>query len=101
MSSALIFAAGILFLAGVLGLKSRANSGALWRKIVNWLLYALWFGITMMGVSFIYINASVGHVKATSTAVFVFLGASVVLALILARVLGFLSGKKPVGAGTD
>jgi FtsH-binding integral membrane protein len=101
MSTILIFAAGILFLAGVLWLKSRANSGVLWRKIVNWAVYALWFGITMMGVSFIYINTSVGHVKATSTAVFVFLGASVVLVLILARLLGFLSAKNTASAGTD
>jgi len=94
MGTFLVFLAGILFLAGGLFLKTRAKHELKWRTILNWTLYVVWYAITWMGISFIYINASVGHVKATSTAIFLFLGISVVLAVILARLLGYIGVKK-------
>lgn len=89
MGTFLVFLAGVLFLAGLLFIKPRANTDKKWKTILNWVLYVAWYAITWMGISFIYINASVGHVKATSTAIFLFLGISVVLAVVLARLLGF------------
>jgi predicted membrane protein len=86
----LIFLSGIVFLALILLIKDRAMQGPLWKKIVNWVLFAIFIFVTYTGISFIYINSSVGHVKATSTAVFVFLGTALVLAIILARLLGYL-----------
>lgn len=94
MSTFLIFLAGIIFLAGVLFIKPRAKQNLVWKTVLNWVLYVVWFAITSIGVSFVYINSSVGHVKATSTAIFLFLGISVVLAVVLARLLGFIGGKK-------
>ena len=94
MSTFLVFLAGIIFLAGVLFIKPRAKKDQMWKTIVNWALYVAWFAITAIGVSFVYINSSVGHVKATSTAIFLFLGVSVVLAVVLARLLGFIGVKK-------
>jgi membrane protease YdiL (CAAX protease family) len=90
----LIFCAGVLFLAGILLIKPRAKKDLKWKTAVNWALYVLWYAITGIGVSFVYINSSVGHVRATSTAIFLFLGLSVIFAVILARLLGFL-GKTP------
>jgi uncharacterized membrane protein len=95
LSTFLVFFSGAIFLGLIIVIKNKAMQGPIWRRVVNWLLYALWFGMTMIGISFIYINSSVGHVKATSTAIFVFLGISVVLAVVLARVLGYF-GKIPV-----
>lgn len=100
MSTFLIFLAGILFLAGVLFVKPRAKKEIMWKTILNWGLYVIWYAITWMGISFIYINASVGHVKATSTAIFLFLGISVVLAVVLARLLGFIGMKKTGNTST-
>ncbi|RJE48497.1 dehalogenase [Dehalobacter sp. MCB1] len=94
MGTFLVFLAGVLFLAGGLFLKTRAKYEQNWRTILNWTLYVVWYAITWMGISFIYINASVGHVKATSTAIFLFGGISVVLAVILARLLGYIGVKK-------
>ncbi|NLI93530.1 MAG: dehalogenase [Peptococcaceae bacterium] len=90
MGNFLVFIAGILFLAGILFIKPRAKQDLKWKTVLNWTLYVVWYAITGMGISFIYINSSVGHVKATSTAIFLFLGLSLVLAIILARLLGFL-----------
>lgn len=100
MSTLLIFAAGVLFLAGILFIKRYFKQELKWRTILNWSLYVIWYAITWTGVSFIYINASVGHVKATSTAVFVFLGISVVLAVILVRLLGLIGVAKTKKANT-
>lgn len=94
MGTFLIFIAGVLFLAGILFIKPRAKQEAKWKTVLNWILYIGWYAITWMGISFIYINASVGHVKATSTSIFLFLGISAVLAVIQARLLGFIKGKK-------
>lgn len=94
MSTFLVFAAGMVFLAGILFIKPRANQNEIWRTVLNWILYVAWFATTCVGISFVYINSSVGHVKATSTAIFLFLGISVVLAVILARLLGFFGVKK-------
>lgn len=94
MSTFLVFVAGIIFLAGILFIKPRAKQKEMWKTVVNWILYGTWFAITCVGISFVYINSSVGHVKATSTAIFLFLGISVVLAVILARLLGFFGVKK-------
>jgi drug/metabolite transporter (DMT)-like permease len=94
MGTFLVFLAGIIFLAGVLFIKPRAKQEQMWKTVVNWVLYLTWFAITSTGISFVYINSSVGHVKATSTAIFLFLGLSVVLAVILARLLGFIGVKK-------
>ncbi|RJE48529.1 MULTISPECIES: dehalogenase [unclassified Dehalobacter] len=91
MSTFLIFLAGILFLAGVLFIKPRAKQDKAWKTVIIWTLYVIFFAIACMGVSFVYINASVGHVKATSTAIFLFGGISVVLAVVLARLLGFIT----------
>lgn len=94
MSTLLIFLGGVLFLAGVLFIKPRVKKGKKWKTIMVWTAFVIWFAITCMGISFVYINASVGHVKATSTAIFLFGGISVVLAVVLARVLGFIGVKK-------
>lgn len=94
MGTLLIFIAGILFLAGILFIKPYAKKELKWKTILNWSLYVIWYAITWIGISFVYINASVGHVKATSTAIFLFLGISAVLAVILARLLGFIGVKK-------
>jgi len=93
MSTFLIFLAGILFWAGILFIKPRAKKEKNWQTALVWALYVIWFLITCMGISFVYINASVGHVKATSTAIFLFGGISVVLAVVLARILGFIGAK--------
>lgn len=94
MGTFLVFLAGILFLAGIFFIKPRAKQDIKWKTVLNWALYVLWYAITGIGVSFIYINSKVGHVKATSTAIFLFIGLSVILAVILDRLLGFL-GKTP------
>lgn len=94
MSTFLIFLAGALFLAGILYIRPRAQKDKMWKTVLNWALYAIWYATTWMGISFVYINSSVGHVKATSTAIFLFLGISVILAVILARLLGFIPAKK-------
>ncbi|NLI90796.1 MAG: dehalogenase [Peptococcaceae bacterium] len=94
MSTLLIFLAGILFLAGVLFIKSRVMQNKTWKNVAVWTVFVVWFFITCIGVSFVYINASVGHVKATSTAIFLFGGISVVFAVALARALGFIGVKK-------
>jgi hypothetical protein len=96
MSTFLIFLAGILFLAAVLFVKPRAKREKIWQIVLIWALFVVWFIIVCMGVSFVYINASVGHVKASSTAVFLFGGISLVLAVVLARILGFIGVKKKV-----
>ncbi|WP_368292964.1 dehalogenase [Dehalobacter sp. TBBPA1] len=94
MGTFLVFIAGILFLAGILLIKPYAKQAKRWKTVLNWSLYIIWYGMTWIGISFVYVNASVGHVKATSTAIFLFLGISVVLAVILARLLGFIGIKK-------
>lgn len=90
MSQFLTFLAGTLFMAGALWIKPRTQSKKTWLKVINWALYVGWYAITWVGISFIYINASVGHVKATSTAIFLFLGLSILLGVIEARLLGFI-----------
>ncbi|SHN50213.1 dehalogenase [Desulfitobacterium chlororespirans] len=94
MGTFLVFLSGILFLAGIMLIKPRTKQDRNWKTVLNWVLYILWFAITGMGISFIYINSSVGHVKATSTAIFLFLGLSVVLAVVLARLLGFIGERR-------
>ncbi|RJE48534.1 MULTISPECIES: dehalogenase [unclassified Dehalobacter] len=96
MSTFLIFLAGILFLAGGLFIKPRAKQDKTWKTVIIWILYIIFFAVACMGISFVYINASVGHVKATSTAIFLFGGISLILAVVLARVLGFIGAKKKV-----
>jgi FtsH-binding integral membrane protein len=86
--------AGMVFLAGIFFISPRIKQESKRRMILNWSLYVVWYAITWIGISFIYINASVGHVKATSTAIFLFLGISVVLAVVLARLLGLIGVKK-------
>ncbi|AHF10443.1 MULTISPECIES: hypothetical protein [Dehalobacter] len=98
MSTFLIFIAGVLFLGGIIFIKPRAKRELMWKTVLNWSLFVLWYAITWTGISFVYINASVGHVKATSTAIFLFLGISVVLAVVLARLLGFIGVKKASNA---
>ncbi|RJE47286.1 dehalogenase [Dehalobacter sp. MCB1] len=94
MSTILIFLAGILFLAGVLFIKPRAKQDKTWKTVSIWALYVILFVTACIGVSFVYINASVGHVKASSTAIFLFGGIALILAIVLARVLGFIGAKK-------
>lgn len=94
MGTILVFLSGIVFLAGIMLIKPRVKKDQSWKTVLNWALYILWFAITGMGISFIYINSSVGHVKATSTAIFLFLGLSVVLAVVLARLLGFIGEQR-------
>jgi len=100
MGTFLTFLAGVLFFSGILFIKPRAKKDLMWKTVLNWSLYVIWYAITWMGISFIYINASVGHVKATSTAIFLFLGISVVLAVVLARLLGFIGMKKTGNTST-
>ncbi|MDR1320173.1 MAG: dehalogenase [Gracilibacteraceae bacterium] len=96
----LMFIAGMIFLAGVLFVRPKVKTKTAAQNAAVWILYVLWYGITLIGVSFVYINAGVGHVKATSTAIFLFLGLSIVLAVILARVLGLLGVRKTPGSGS-
>lgn len=97
MGTFLTFLAGVLFLAAIIFIRPRAKHELMWKTVLNWALFVVWYAITWTGISFIYINASVGHVKATSTAIFVFLGISVVLGFILARLLGVINMKKNDG----
>lgn len=90
MGTFLVFLAGILFLAGIIFLKKRAKQDSNWKTALIWVLYVLWYAIAGLGVSFIYINSRVGHIKATSTAIFLFLGLAVVLAVIIARITGLI-----------
>ncbi|WP_368294178.1 dehalogenase [Dehalobacter sp. TBBPA1] len=94
MSIFLIFLFGILFLAGILFINSRATKEVMWKTVLVWALYGIGNAVLWMGVSFVYINSSVGHAKATSTAIFLFGGIAVVVAVILARMLGFIGIKK-------
>lgn len=94
MSIFLIFLFGMIFLAGILLIKPRATKEVMWKTVLVWALYVVGSVALWMGVSFIYINASVGHAKATSTAIFLFGGIAIVIALILARLLGFIGVKK-------
>ncbi len=90
----LTFVAGFLFLFGIYTLKPYANREDKKTAILNWFLYGLWYCTTLLGVSFIVINARIGHVKATSTGIFLFFGLSIVIAVILARLLGLLGKQK-------
>ncbi|HHV65157.1 MAG TPA: dehalogenase [Peptococcaceae bacterium] len=101
MGTFLVFLAGMLFMAAIFFIKPRAKQKEIWKTVLNWVLFVVWYAITWMGISFIYINASVGHVKATSTAIFLFLGISVVLGFILARLLGFIKVKKVSDSATS
>ncbi|NBJ14611.1 MAG: dehalogenase [Dehalobacter sp. 4CP] len=94
MSILLIFLFGILFLAGILFIKPRVKKDVMWKTVLVWALYGVGIAVLWMGVSFVYINANVGHAKATSTAIFLFGGIAVVVAVILARMLGFIGNKK-------
>jgi hypothetical protein len=94
MGTILIFLAGILFLAGIIFIKPQAKKDARWKTVLVWALYVVGSAVLWMGISFIYLNATVGHAKATSTAIFLFGGIAVVIAVILARVLGFIGVKK-------
>ncbi|MGI1659251.1 MAG: dehalogenase [Desulfitobacterium sp.] len=98
MSTLLIFIAGMLFLAGILFVKPKIRMDKVWKNVLIWALYGFWFFMTCIGVSFVYLNAGVGHVKATSTAIFLFGGISVVLAIILARILGIITIKARKGS---
>jgi hypothetical protein len=92
MSVVLVFLFGVIFLAAVLAIRKRLQGGKTARQALVWILFALLYLAAATGFSFCYINASVGHVKATSTAIFLFGGVTVVLAVILARMLGFIGG---------
>ncbi|MDR0434345.1 MAG: dehalogenase [Gracilibacteraceae bacterium] len=92
MSVVLIFLAGAVFIAAALAIRKRLQARKTGAKILAWILFALLYLAAAVGFSFCYINMSVGHVKATSTAVFLFGGVAVVLAVVLARVLGFIGG---------
>ncbi|MCM1566118.1 MAG: dehalogenase [Dehalobacter sp.] len=94
MGTVLIFFAGILFLAGILFIKPHAKKDVMWKTVLVWALYVIGSIVLWMGISFVYINAAVGHAKATSTAIFLFGGIAVVIAVILARLLGFIGTKK-------
>jgi len=94
MGTFLVFLAGILFLAGIIFIRPRAKQNLRWKTVLNWVLYVLWYSITAIGVSFIYINSIVGHVKATSTAILLCIGLSIILAIVLARLLGLLGKKR-------
>ncbi|WP_368294151.1 dehalogenase [Dehalobacter sp. TBBPA1] len=101
MGTFLVFLGGILFLAGIIFIKPRAKKDQKWKTVLNWSLYVIWYLITVTGISFVYINSIVGHVKATSTAIFLFLGLSVVLAVVLARLLGFLGKQKRTNSSVE
>ncbi|MEA4901524.1 dehalogenase [Desulfitobacterium sp.] len=90
----LIFVVGMLFLAGILALRPYANKGDKKKTILNWFLYGIWFLITCVGLSFVVLNSRVGHVKATSTGVFLFFGLSIIIGVLLARLLGFIGNKQ-------
>ncbi len=94
MGTFLIFLAGVLCLAGILFIKPRAKREQMWKTVVNWALFVTWYGITWMGISFVYINASVGHVKATSTAIFLFSGDICGSCRCSGPLLGFIGVKK-------
>lgn len=86
----LIFCAGAAFLAGILALKPLIKMKNRKMAVLQWALYGLWYFATCLGISFVVLNSRVGHVKATSTAIFLFLGLSAILVVILARTLGVL-----------
>ncbi|RJE47049.1 dehalogenase [Dehalobacter sp. MCB1] len=86
----LVFVAGIAFLAGILALKPFMKRENKIMTVLNWSLYVIWYLITCTGISFVFLNSRVGHVKATSTGIFLFFGLSVIFAVILARLLGLL-----------
>ncbi|NBJ16487.1 MAG: dehalogenase [Dehalobacter sp. 4CP] len=91
----LIFIVGMLFLAGILALRPYANKADKKKTVLNWSLYLIWFLITCIGLSFIVLNARIGHVKATSTGIFLFFGLSVIIGIVLARLVGLIGqGKK-------
>ena len=90
----LTFIAGFLFLLGIYTLKPYVNCEGKNMAALNWLLYVLWYCITWVGISFVVMNARVGHVKATSTGIFLFFGLSIILAVVLARLVGFMGKKK-------
>ncbi|HWQ41000.1 MAG TPA: dehalogenase, partial [Desulfosporosinus sp.] len=69
------------------------------RIVLNWFLLGVWYLITWTGISFVVINSRVGHVKATSTGIFLFFGLSIILAVVIARLLGFL-GKLKTNSST-
>ncbi len=95
MSTFLIFLAGIIFTLGIIYVMlPRAKSEKKWLTVINWILYVVICADLAVGLSFIYINTSFGHAKATSTAVFTFIGSAVVLMVILARLLGYFGGSK-------
>lgn len=94
MSTFLVFAAGMLFFAGIIYIMlPRAKSGKTWLTVLNWVLYVVFFFDFCVGVSFVYLNSGFGHVKATSAATFLFIGSSIVIGLVLARLLGLLGFK--------
>lgn len=95
MGTFLVFLGGILFLAGIIFLMiPYAGKGKTWKTITNWVLYFIVFLDLSVGISFIYINSLVGHAKATSTALFLFIGSAIVFAIIWARLMGFLGGNR-------
>ncbi len=98
----LVFLAGAIILAGIMYLMvPHAKKDKMWKTILNWVLFIVICLDLAVGISFIYINMQIGHAKATSTAVFVFIGSAVVLAVIWARLMGFLGGKKEVTGGAQ
>lgn len=94
MSTIIVFLVGIAFLVCILFLRPRIQKQKTWQKVVSWILFVLWYAVTCAGISFVFINASIGHAKATSTAVFIFGGVSVILLVVLARVVGIIRGPK-------
>ncbi|MDR1603292.1 MAG: dehalogenase [Gracilibacteraceae bacterium] len=98
MSVVLIFLSGAIFIAAVLFIHKRLQkqAGKTSGKVLTWVLFGLLYLAAATGISFCYINASVGHVKATSTAIFLFGGVAIVLAVVLARMLGFIGAGKSV-----
>lgn len=89
----LIFLGGMAFLAAIQFLLPKTKGQSIGKKIAIWVLFVITALDLAVGISFVYINSGVGHVVATSTAIFVFIGSAVVLAVILARVAGLIGGK--------
>lgn len=100
LGTILLILAGALFFAGIVYLMiPRAKKDKAWKTVINWILYIIIALDLGCGISFMYINMQVGHAKATSTAIFIFIGSAIVLAIILARLLGLFGGKKAVSGG--
>lgn len=91
----LLLCTAVLFTVGIFKVMLPKIKGqATWKKIVNWVLYCLFFIIAPAGISFVQINSEFGHETAAGFGTFLFLGMAVVIAVIWARTMNIIGTKK-------